>query len=127
MSAGRHQDVTDRRLSKIQMRKPPPIATEIAIRAMSTATTSSVVAHLGSFILRLRASPALAYGFGAASCSGATRCALLGASAQSPVFNLHAQNHKPAEANRRNDTRGRRPDDERHAGDLADDGKVVGM
>jgi hypothetical protein len=45
-SAGRHHAVTERLPSKI--RKPPLIATEIAIRIITTAATSNIAAHVGS-------------------------------------------------------------------------------
>ena len=47
---GRHQEVTDKPPSN--MRKPPVMATEIAIRVISTATASSAVAHFGSPLAR---------------------------------------------------------------------------
>jgi len=56
-NTGRHQSVTEMRMSKTAVRNPPVMATDIARMAITMATASSAFAHTGSFtrvILSLR-------------------------------------------------------------------------
>src|SRR6476659_9120743 len=103
MRSGRNQSVTESRVSKIHTRKPPPMATEMATRAITTATTSSAVAHFGSF----------------------TRLIL--SSAERFLFDANARDHQPAEYQQRQDARDRRPDDHGDAHHLAHHREIVGM
>src|SRR5215203_4423588 len=97
----------------------------MATRAITTATTSSAAAHLGSLIRR-RAPAAVASGCGAARGYCATG-SWPDVSAKRPVLNSHAQDHKPAKPHRRERARDRRPDDCGDADDLAHHRKVIRM